>query len=124
MSIENDKIIQAAARSAHEANRAYCIALGDDSQPPWESAPEWQRSSALNGVRGVLVDGNGPRESHESWLKEKSETGWAWGEVKDPEKKLHPCFMPYDQLPDAQKAKDDIFTHVVTVVASALGWPR
>lgn len=123
--IENESvIIEAAARAAHEANRAYCIALGDTSQPPWEEAPDWQRSSAIAGVRGVLIDGNGPRESHESWLREKEATGWKYGPVKDPAKKEHPCFVPYDLLPAEQQAKDDVFTHVVNIVASALGWPR
>lgn len=108
----NDVQIEAAARAAHEANRAYCIALGDNSQMDWETAPEWQRSSCINGVRGVLA-GNGPEQSHESWLKEKTETGWKYGPVKDPEKKEHPCFVPYAELPESQKAKDDIFCAVV-----------
>lgn len=115
-------IIEAAARAAHEANRAYCLALGDTSQPSWEDAPEWQRSSAVNGVRGVLVDGNGPRESHASWLREKEATGWKFGPVKDPEKKEHPCFVPYNELPSEQRAKDHVFVRVVAVVAAALGW--
>ena len=28
-----DQQLEAAARAAHETNRAYCIALGDNSQP-------------------------------------------------------------------------------------------
>lgn len=31
------------ARVCHEVNRAYCQALGDNSQPAWEDAPAWQR---------------------------------------------------------------------------------
>src|SRR5690606_2187974 len=42
---------EALACVAHEINRAYCTALGDDSPPPWDEAPEWQRVSALEGVR-------------------------------------------------------------------------
>lgn len=117
-----DVTVEACARAAHEANRAYCLALGDASQPAWDAAPDWQRSSALNGVRGVLIDGNGPRQSHESWLREKAAAGWVYGTVKDPAKKEHPCFVPYDQLPVEQMAKDDVFTHVVTIVAAALGF--
>ena len=112
--------IEACARAAHEVNRAYCLALGDASQPPWESAPDWQRKSALVGVRGVL-DGNGPAESHASWLAEKEATGWKYGPVKDPEKKEHPCFMPYADLPPEQKRKDRLFVTTVSEVAIALG---
>lgn len=111
--------IEAAARAAHEANRAYCIALGDHSQVAWDGCPEWQRSSAINGVLGVMA-GNGPRESHESWLAEKEATGWKYGPVKDPEKKEHPCFVPYDELPPAQKRKDGIFVSVVSLILEAL----
>jgi len=111
---------EACARAAHEANRAYCLALGDTSQPAWEEAPEWQRTSALNGVDGVL-SGNTPRESHESWLEEKTATGWKYGPVKDPEKKEHPCFVPYDELPPEQRQKDHVFVGVVTAMAKAFG---
>jgi hypothetical protein len=115
----NEKI-EACARAAHEANRSYCIALGDMSQPPWEDAPAWQRSSAVSGASGVL-SGNTPEQSHESWLAEKAATGWKYGPAKDPDKKEHPCFVPYAQLPENQKAKDHVFVSVVSAMANALG---
>lgn len=112
--------VDACARAAHEANRAYCIALGDLSQPSWEAAPDWQKSSARQGVGGALA-GNTPEQSHESWLAEKRAAGWKYGPVKDPEKKLHPCFMPYADLPPAQRAKDAVFVTVVRAMGAALG---
>lgn len=112
-------MVEACARAAHEANRAYCIALGDTSQASWESAPEWQKTSARNGVLGALA-GNTPEQSHESWLAEKRATGWKYGPVKDVEKREHPCFVPYAALPAAQKEKDHIFVGVVRAVADAL----
>ncbi len=116
----NPIVIEACARAAHEANRAYCLAIGDASQPSWEDAPEWQRNSAMSGVQGVVA-GNGPRESHEGWLREKAESGWSYGPIKDPATKTHPCFVPYDELPLEQKAKDEIFITVVRVVGTPLG---
>ena len=115
----NDTMIEACARASHEANRAYCIALGDSSQSSWDDAPDWQKSSARNGVRGAL-DGNTPEQSHEGWLAEKREGGWRYGPVKDPEKREHPCFVPYNELPPHQRAKDHVFVSVVRAVAAGL----
>ena len=103
----------------HEANRGYCKAIGDNSQLPWDEAPQWAKTSAINGVRFHLDNPNaGPSGSHENWLKEKEKEGWKYGEVKDPEKKEHPCFVPYDQLPKEQQAKDYIFTAIVKTLSS------
>lgn len=112
--------VQACARAAHEVNRAYCLALGDTSQPSWENAPAWQQSSAINGVIGAL-GGNTPEQSHELWLAEKLENGWKYGTIKNPDTREHPCMVPYAQLPDAQKAKDELFVTVVRATAKALG---
>lgn len=110
--------LEAIAQATHEANRAYCAAIGDNSQPPWSEAPDWQRLSAVNGVAGVLA-GNGPEQSHESWLAEKRATGWKYGPVKDTEKKEHPCFVPYAELPPEQKAKDRVFVGVAKAMIAA-----
>ncbi len=115
-----DERVLACARAAHEANRAYCIYLGDHSQKSWDEAESWQQGSAVAGVAGVMAC-NGPRESHESWLKNKREDGWVYGEVKDPEKRTHPCMVEYDDLPDDQKMKDEIFVSVVRAMMKALG---
>lgn len=112
-------IIETAARAAHEVNRAYCLALGDTSQQPWEQAPDWQKDSARNGV-SVVLGGATPEQSHESWFREKQSTGWKYGSVKDVEKKEHPCMLAYDALPEEQKAKDTLYIRVVQAVADSL----
>lgn len=102
------------AKFAHEINKAYCAAIGDNSQPTWEDAPQWQRDSAINGVDFHLKNPNAsPSASHESWLKQKQEDGWKYGPVKNPETKEHPCFVPYLELPVEQRAKDYLFKQVV-----------
>jgi hypothetical protein len=105
------------ARVCHEANRAYCVTLGDSSQSPWDTAPEWQKASARNGVLFHLsrLDAGekpSPSASHESWLAEKAADGWKFGPIKNVETKEHPCFLPYDQLPLEQRRKDYIFAAI------------
>lgn len=104
------------AKICHDANRSYCETMDDYSQVPWELAPEWQKESAVNGVLYHQSHPDSkPSDSHENWLKEKLENGWKYGKVKDPEKKEHPCIVPYDELPDAQKKKDLLFLSIVRI---------
>lgn len=106
--------MELAAKTAHEVNRAYCAAMGDHSQLPWDVAPEWQRESCMNGVRHLIANPNStPEESHQSWLTEKENTGWKYGPVKDTIKKEHPCMVPYEELPLEQRVKDYLFGAVV-----------
>lgn len=123
----NDERIELIAECCHEVNRAYCEALGDGSQLPWRYAPDWQRASARDGVRFVLLGGHGggdpipgPEASHEYWMVRKLADGWRYGEVKDPEAKTHPCLVPYAELPPEQRAKDSIFLAVARLVDAAL----
>lgn len=102
------------ASVCHEANKAYCLSLGDTSQKSWEEAPEWQRRSAVKGVefhREALRNGDtpSPSASHDSWLAEKKAAGWTYGPIKDEAKKEHPCYVPYNQLPIEQRVKDYLF---------------
>lgn len=102
------------AKVCHEVNRAYCTAIGDNTQPEWKKAPAWQVESAEKGVKFHIKNPDaGPSASHDEWLKEKAETGWKYGIVKDVQKREHPCFLPYAELPVEQKAKDFIFTEIV-----------
>ena len=107
-------LISDIAKICHEANKALCETQGDKTQVAFEEAPAWQRDSAINGVQFNLDNPKAPASaSHDSWLKEKEEAGWKFGPVKDAEKKEHPCFVPYDQLPAEQQAKDHLFKAVV-----------
>jgi RyR domain len=106
------------ARVCHEVNAAYCAALGDPTQTLWEEAPQWQKDSAIAGVELHLANPNlGVDASHQAWLEHKRAEGWTYGPIKDPEKKEHPCYVPYADLPAEQKAKDFIFRGVVHAIA-------
>jgi hypothetical protein len=112
--------MDAIARVCHEVNRAYCEALGDTSQVPYDDAPEWQRASARMGVDLHFMGEFGPEASHVSWMNQNLNEGWTYGPVKDAEKKEHPCMVPFADLPKEQQAKDYIFRAVVHALKGAI----
>ncbi len=122
MSLWKSSLQVRAARAAHEVNRTFCEAIGDESQVAWHAAPDWQKKSAIDGVRHIQAHPDAPAStSHDNWLAEKRRDGWKHGPVKDPVKKEHPCMVPFDELPDWQMAKDILFCATVRgVLAHAL----
>lgn len=106
--------IEAIAKVCHEANRALCAALGDDSQKPWAEAADWQRESAIKGVQFAMDNPDAdPSAQHAAWCRDKLAAGWAYGPEKNEAMRQHPCLVAYDLLPVGQKAKDHIFRAIV-----------
>lgn len=58
-------------------------------------------SPAILELREALA-----KNAHEVWARERIAQGWAWGEKRDDEKKLHPCLVPYEDLADSEKTYD------------------
>ena len=50
---------------------------------------------------------------HIEWMNNKKKQGWVYGEVKDEDKKTHPCLVDYKDLSDLDKMKDSIFIDTV-----------
>jgi len=110
------------AEMCHEVNRLWCAQNGDQTQAPWILAPLWQRESALAQVEFHIASPDAPDSAtHESWLAEKIEAGWTYGDIKDPVKKTHPCLLPYHELPEFEQKKDALFSAVVRALSSGDG---
>ncbi len=50
-----------------------------------------------------------PEELHGSWMQAYFSMGWTYGDVHDPEKKIHPDLVPYDDLGQLERDKDAVF---------------
>lgn len=110
MQLNNEQI----ARVAHEAHRACCQVLGDSSQGAWDDAPQWQRDSALAGVKAIASGEAGSAEvQHQLWMDHKWAAGWSHGPAKDAAAKTHPGLLSYDKLPSEQQLKVVLFRAVV-----------
>ena len=52
---------------------------------------------------------NSPEELHDSWAKAYVDMGWVFGETYDRGKKIHPDLVPYDELGQLERDKDEVF---------------
>ena len=43
---------------------------------------------------------------HEVWAQNRLDQGWTYGEERSDALKTHPCLVPYDELPEVEKAYD------------------
>jgi RyR domain len=102
--------VEKIASVCHELIRAYCWAIEDYSKKSWVDAPDWQKDSTRAGVKFIKEYPNvNHQDLHASWLDHKVKNGWVYGEVVNEEDKTHPCIMPYGDLPEEQRLKDELF---------------
>ena len=53
----------------------------------------------------VLVEAMA-KNVHDVWAQTRIEQGWSYGSTRDDEKKLHPCLVSYEDLPESEKEYD------------------
>lgn len=105
--------IDAIARVCHEANRAYCLMVGDPPAPAWDEFAEAERQVVRTGVLHALHGDADPVAMHDSWCKAKLADGWTLAPRIDREAKTHPNLVPYADLPLEQRRKDRLFVGII-----------
>lgn len=56
---------------------------------------------ALGKLLEILAEG-----VHDQWAAGRLKDGWRYGPERDDQKKLHPCLVPYADLPESEKEYD------------------
>lgn len=115
---EDDNAGEMIAKICHQANKAFCETMDDWTQLDWTQldwadAYPWQKQSSVDGVLFHLNGVHSPEESHNNWMELKIKHGWKYGEIKDADKKTHPCMMRFWSLPFEQRMKDVLFRSIV-----------
>lgn len=108
---------QQIAPVVHEAIRAYQKVLGQPVNPSWEEAT-WEKASTLEAVQFALNDPT-PGLQHAQWTQARLSAGWTYGPVKDNSLKTNPALVPFDQLPQTEKAKDSLVIAITRALAEA-----
>lgn len=46
------------------------------------------------------------KQQHDVWAQSRIEQGWTYGPERNDQLKHHPCLVPYEELPEVEKAYD------------------
>lgn len=46
------------------------------------------------------------KQQHDVWVQSRMEQGWTYGPERNDQLKHHPCLVPYEELPEVEKAYD------------------
>jgi hypothetical protein len=94
-----------AARFAAWASRAPIV------PEPWEDREEAFREQMIPVVERQCGPDrkSSPKDLHDDWVRAYEEMGWVYGPVRDPVAKTHPDMVPYEDLGQLERDKDDVF---------------
>jgi hypothetical protein len=62
------------------------------------------------------------KNAHEIWAQKRMADGWIYGAARDDKAKLHPCLVPYEQLPESERAYDRVMAIETLKLILALGY--
>jgi ryanodine receptor 2 len=62
------------------------------------------------------------KNTHDVWAASRIADGWSFGEKRDDEAKLHPCLIPYEELPESEKEYDRVVSREVLRLITKLGY--
>ena len=94
--------------AARLAAKAGCAPIVPDTWDEREPAFQEQFLRVIERQCGEQRS-HSPQELHGSWMQAYFSMGWSYGETYDRENKIHPDLVPYDQLGQLERDKDEVF---------------
>ena len=101
----------ARAEFVYNAARLAAMAAGAPVIPVvWGKREEAFRQQFLGVIERQCGDqrSSSPEELHGRWMQNYFQMGWVYGEY-DLEKRTHPDLVPYNQLGQLERDKDEVF---------------
>lgn len=62
------------------------------------------------------------RAVHAAWMDARVAEGWTFGPKRNDETKQSPCLVPFDELPESEKAYDYITAEAVIAKLKDMGY--
>ncbi len=79
--------------------------MGDDGPASYQPLPIYTSATRLPDDLTQLLEALAAN-AHDVWAAQRLQEGWRYGPVRDDDALRHPCLVPYDQLPEAEKDYD------------------
>ena len=109
------------AEVAHGANRALRRALGEETKlgrgRAWALLDTAFKQRLADGVDQQRLEPVSPEVCHERWMAAMQNSGWVHGETQDLIMMTHPNLLPWDELPEEQRAKDRLFIAIIAALS-------
>jgi hypothetical protein len=83
----------------------------------WEMRPQGSAGEVVTEISNDIVETLALFE-HSEWVRERVDSGWVYGDVKDVENKISPYLVPYRELPEEVKDLDrDVVRNIPELLA-------
>ena len=106
------KLVDRRAEFVYEAARIAAIAAMAPVVPvPWTEREDDFREQFLAVIKRQCGPQRleSPETLHENWVQAYLKMGWVHGEIYDKAVRSHPDLVPYDQLGQLERDKDEVF---------------
>jgi hypothetical protein len=74
-------------------------------------------SDEITSIAEVLA-----KNVHEVWAQKRISEGWKYGTARNDDRKEHPCLVPYENLPEDERAYDLVTVTETLKTIVALGY--
>jgi hypothetical protein len=92
------------------ARIGYAMIPARSNEPPFEFPPGRHLVEML------------ARMEHERWMAAKLDAGWRPGPVTDRDRRIHACIAPWENLPAAEKEKDEVLVKAIPRILAKAGY--
>lgn len=123
--MKNDGYDERRAIFIYEGTRIHATALRCPVIPaPWIEREQDFRAQFVGLVTrlcsGILDSRKNSKAAHDSWVKKYFEMGWKYGKEYDPENRVRPDLVPYEELDPKEKIKDEVFLRLVEIARDCI----
>lgn len=127
----NKQLTESRAIFVYEGARLAAIAANAPIVPvSWEEREEPFKKQFLDVIDRQCGDqrSKSPEELHGSWMQAYFAMGWVYGTEYDREKKIHPDLVPYADLGQLERDKDEVFVALCEIarqwIYEVVSWQR